>query len=189
MLGFISRLRLRANMVQEAAVEFPILGPQWRRPANWTQLPDPGDGTNLGLTIAGFGSAVPYLMGSNSNGNIVTEKAETLFNLPACYVAGQSITFRGIVKCVVVPNGGATLDLVARSDDKDQTLSADICATAAIAITSAYANADFTITPTGLSPGDSLYMELTSVANDTGGGGGNTKVRICRSAMLLDIKG
>ena len=49
------------------------------------------------------------------------------------------------------------------------TLGSDLVTTSAQTLTTAYANYDFVVTPTGLVAGDLLAINTTLVCNDTGG--------------------
>lgn len=122
-------------------------------------------GTNLLGLAAAAGSVVS---GSQTNNTSVNETASIVHILPADYVAGAPITVRARAKVSAARFVSAQVDLVAKKIT-DGVLGADICATAAQALTTNYTDFDFTITPTGLAAGDMLQLDFYLINNDTGG--------------------
>lgn len=130
-------------------------------------LPDSPNATDLGLSDTP-GAAV---LGTQTNGGSTasaTEKAAFLFNVPATYEPGAALTLRVRAKVSAARQVSATVDAVVKKLG-DAALGSDVCATAAQALTTSFANYDFTITPTGIAPGDVLYVELALATDDTGG--------------------
>lgn len=142
----------------------------------------------LGLTIGTHGSASPKLVGEAASGNSKTNKCRFQFPLPPEYVSGETITLRVRGKMTGDVQVAQTVDATCYKHDEAAGVGSDLCATAAQSLTTSAANYDFTITPTGLAAGDTLDIELTTVANDTGGTA-NKLAEIYRVALLLDIKG
>ena len=88
-----------------------------------------------------------------------------------------------------VASASATLDVQAYKADRESGVGADICATAAIDINStSWANRDFTITATSLSPGDVLDVRIAVAVVDSATG---TAVIASIGAieLLCDIRG
>lgn len=124
-------------------------------------------GTNL-LGLAD--TAGSPLLGSTTNGGStasVNESASFIHILGPDYVSGAAVTLRVRAKVSAARNVAQTVDAVVKQIG-DGTLGSDICATAAQAITTAYANYDFTITPTGLVAGDRLQVDVYLATDDTG---------------------
>jgi hypothetical protein len=142
----------------------------------------------FGLTVGTFGSASPILVGEAASAASVTNKCRCLTPLPVEYVAGQTVTLRVHARITGDVEVAQTIDVVVHKSDKEAGVSADLCATAAQTLTDAFADYDFTITPSGLAPGDMLDVELTGVANDTGGTA-NKLIEIGAVQRLCDVKG
>lgn len=126
--------------------------------------------TAFGLAGGTHGTGSPKLQGKAANADTTTSKGRFEFTLPPEYAAGGVITLRVHIRMSAAPAVSATLDAEVFKTDREAGAGSDICATAAQAITT-WADKDFTITPTGLAAGDTLDVELTTVVNDTGGGG------------------
>lgn len=143
----------------------------------------------FGLTVGTFGTNSPKIVGEAASGNSKTNKMRRQFALPVEYVAGGNVTVR--VKCqeaVAAAQVATSVDMSVYKADKAGGISADLCATNAQDVTNVAANADFSITPTGLSAGDLLDIEITIVTNDTGGTHG-TIATIFDTEILLDVQG
>lgn len=152
----------------DRAAEFPYRLTDLRKTSAMKDaLADAPDGTLLGLGDAA-GSAVT---GTTTNGGATAAESETasfIHCLSPDYVDGEAVTVRVRAKVSVARTVAATVDVVAK-EIGDGALGADICATAAQNLSTAYANYDFTITPTGLVAGDRLQIDLTLATDDTGG--------------------
>lgn len=116
------------------------------------------------------GTDAPTLQGVDFGGTTSDEKAAFEFVLPRTYRAGSTVTVRaraGIL--TTVADDSLTLDCECWKDAGDGSVGSDICATAAQDINSlTMANKDFTITPTGLAPGDKLIIRLSFAGTDAG---------------------
>jgi len=138
-----------------------------------TDLTDTANADDMGIITGTPGTDAPTLQGVDFGGTTSDEKCAFEVSLPADYVAGQPVTLR--VKATMlttVSDGTATVDAEAWETDGIGAVGADICATAAQSINSLTpANKDFTITPTGLAPGDRLIIRLSFAASDTGDAG------------------
>ncbi len=161
-----------------------------KRTGDLSDLPTAGDLTNLGRAAGAHGADSPSLESTTLNNNSFTEKARFPFAMPPEYVAGQAVTLRLHVYGPDV-QVSATIDVEAHVSGRQAagSASADICATAAQDIDNhAWANVDFAITPMTLIPGDLLDIEITVVADDTGGAVASP-VAIGDVQMLLAVKG
>lgn len=132
-----------------------------------TDLPDTPSADDLGLAEA-VGSAI---VGVETNGGgtaTSTGYALALIPIPADYIAGGTLTLRARAKVTNLSEVSEKIDCEVKKVG-DAAVGSDICATAEQDLTAAYANYDFTITPTGLTPGDILQVRLKLATNDTGG--------------------
>lgn len=140
---------------------------EFKSPAAWKDaLGDAPGSSILGLADAP-GSP---LLGNAANNTHPTDKAVALFTLPESYVAGSAVTVRIAAKLAGAVEVAGKVDLVAKKQGNG-ALGADICATAAQTVTGddTYANFDFVVTPTTLSPGDVLALEVNCDNDDTAG--------------------
>jgi hypothetical protein len=89
-----------------------------------------------------------------------------------------------------IADASCTVDLNVYHCDEDRTLQAlgDICATAAQSCNSlTYADLDFTITPTNLSPGDTLDVQLVVAGTDAGDAGADIRGVVGSTQLLCDV--
>jgi len=119
-----------------------------------------------------------------------TRYARIQVNLPPEYEAGQTVTLRFSAGMITtIADASATLDVECHLNDEDNTVSVDLCATAAQSINSvAFADKDFTITAATLSPGDVLDVRIAIAVTDAATA---TAVIGCVATMKLvcDTKG
>lgn len=149
-------------------------------------LGDSPDATALGLADAA-GSVVT---GTTTNGGVTASASETCafqVALPDNYTDGAAITLRVRAKVSATRQVSQTVDAVVKQVQADGTLGSDINATAAINLTTSYADHDFTITPTGLVAGDLLNVVLTLATDDTGGAPTNGFPTISRITLLPTV--
>lgn len=181
----------RANFTQDDAQPYPIDFTLLRVfDARQTNLPGTAAADDMALITGTPGTAAPTLQGVDFGGTSTDEKAAFTFALPPEYVAGETVTLRirGAM-LTTVSDGTATVDAQVYKRDADGAVGADICATAAQDINDLTpANVDFTITPTGLVPGDVLEVVLAFAGSDTGNAGVMIP-EISDVRFLLDIKG
>lgn len=110
------------------------------------------------------------LTGNAANANSKSDYAGFAFALPDNYVPGGAVTVRLTAKiATALAFASSKVDVEAKLVGSDGTLGSDICATAAQQVTTAYADYDFTITPTGLVAGDVLHFRVATLNDDTGG--------------------
>lgn len=141
----------------------------------------------MGLTPGTHGSAAPVLVGEAANNNSKTNRARFLIPLPETYEDGETVTLRFSAKVGGALAVAQTIDVTAHKLDGDATVGSDLCTTAAQTLTTSFADYDFTITPTGLVAGDVLDVEVTLVANDTGGSA-NQAASIGLATLLCDVR-
>ena len=182
----------RSLLVQEDLAEYVIPLEEFRTSGTLALL-GASAGTPagaFGLTPGTHGTASPIVKGEAASGNTKTDSMRKNITLPPEYVAGQTVQLVAIcAETVGAATVSTTIDCEAFKHDEDGTLTADLCATAAIDVDGATAAAKtFTITATALAPGDVLDVEFTGVTTDTGGTVG-TILEIYEVKLLLDIKG
>lgn len=119
------------------------------------------------ITLATFAG----LVSEAANSNAKADAALLEYVLPPNYVAGQNITVT--INTTITIGGGTlsvkTIGLNAYKAANAGTQGADICATTPITIPSNAATDNvFTITGTGLVPGDKLYLKPTLSLTETG---------------------
>jgi hypothetical protein len=142
----------------------------------------------MGLTVGTYGSATPLVVGEAASGNSKTDYCRFQFTLPGEYDAGETITLRVRAERTGALNVSGTIDASVYLSDGGGGLGSDLCATSVQTVTASFANYDFVVTPTGLVAGDTLDIQLTAVANDTGATN-NKLVAIGAVQVLLDVKG
>jgi hypothetical protein len=182
----------RAKLDQDEIQEYVVPWSSFRiHDAIESLLPQPPADDDLGWPATDtFGSVTPYLSTADAKATTVTAYARFQFYLPPEYDSGQTLTCRvrgGMV--TTVSDDTATVDVEVHKADRDGACGADICATAAQSINNlTAADKSFTITPTGLVPGDWLDVRITVAITD---GSTATAVigRVYEVAMLLDIRG
>lgn len=138
-----------------------------------TALPGTSVADDLGLYGGTFGTSAPLVRTYDAkNAGAVTLYARCLIPLPAEYDGGGTVTLRangGMV--TTVASTTATVDFEAYKLNKAGSIGSDLCATAAQSINSlTFAAKDFTVTPTGLNPGDILDVRVALAVNDTATG-------------------
>jgi len=115
----------------------------------------------------------PDLTGTNAQNNTKANNALFEFVLPDDYKAGTDIT--AYIGSGYSASGGttitATVDAVATLQGDTGTAAADICATAAQAISLTIAEKAFTITGTTLTPGARLMLKVTTSVQEAGNTG------------------
>jgi hypothetical protein len=147
----------------------------------------------LDLVGGTHGTNAPSLQTPDFGGNgaATAYYARGEFQLPAEYVAGQSVEIRihaGML--TTVADQSCTVDIEVYKSDEDETSTGDLCADAATTDNMnalVFADIDFTITPTTLSPGDLLAVRITVTADDDGDAG-VMKACIGSVQLLCDVR-
>lgn len=141
-----------------------------------------------GLSAGTFGSASPQLIGNACSGNTKTDICRFTWALPPEYVAAGDVKVRIHADITGDLQVSQKVDVVAHESDDESGVGADLCATAAQSVTTSWADYDFVITATGLVAGDLLDIEVSMLADDTGGTA-NKLIEIGAISILCDIKG
>lgn len=176
----------RDDLIQQASQVYKIPLTELRvHDAQQTNLPGTAASDDLAIIGGTYGSAAPTLQTSDLKNTSGTQYARFQFALPPEYDAGETITVRLNANAVTtVSSTTMTVDVVCHKNGAG----ADICTTTAEDVNSTdAANADFTITPTGLVAGDILDIRIAAAIADTATG---TAV-ICginSVSILLDVK-
>ena len=174
--GSLTPAIAKANILALAELQpYPIPLTDFRVwDAMQTVLPGTPATDDLGLVGGTFGTATPSLRSEDlKTAGATNKRARVLVQLPWDYQAGQSVTLRfkaGMI--TTVADTTATLDCEAfkLQDDPDDAIGSDLVSTAATTMNSlTFANIDFVVTPTGLSPGDILDVRITCAVNDAAG--------------------
>lgn len=156
-----------------------------------TVLPGTAATDDLALVGGTLGTNAPSIQaGDLKAAGATTRYARFVTYLPPEYVAGQTVLLRFAAGMITtIADASCTLDVECYKSDEDNTVSADLCATAATSINSVtFADKDFTITETNLLPGDMLDVRIAIACNDAGTG---TAVIPCVAAIkrVLDTQG
>lgn len=182
----------RSKLEQNTLVAFPVPFENLRvHDAMQTVLPGTSASDDLGLYGGTFGTSQPLVRTYDVKAaGAQALYARCLIPLPAEYDAGETITLRVYAGMVTtVADTSCTIDVQAYQVDKDNSISSDLCATAAQSMNSlTFAAKDFTITPTTLSRGDLLDVRFAVAVNDAATG---TAViaAIAGIDLLCDIRG
>lgn len=192
--GAISPKISKANILALAELQsFPIRLTEFRVwDAMDTLLPGTPSADDLGLVGGTFGTATPSIRSEDLKAAGATNKrARFLVQLPWEYVAGESVTLRFMAGMITTVAGtSATLDCEAYKlqDDPDDAIGSDLVSTSAQSMNSlTFANLDFVITPTALSPGDILDVRITAAVND-GASGTAVIAGITSAKLLADVR-
>lgn len=139
-----------------------------------TVLPGTPSSDDLGLVGGTFGTATPSLRSEDlKTAGATNKRARVLVQLPWDYQAGQSVTLRfkaGMITTVADTTATLDCEVYKLQDDPDDAIGSDLVSTAATTMNSlTFADIDFVVTPTGLSPGDILDVRITCAVNDAAG--------------------
>ena len=192
--GVISPPIAKASLLSLALLQpFPIPLTDFRVwDAMQTVLPGTPASDDLGLVGGTFGSATPSLRTQDLKAaGASNNRARVLVQLPWEYVAGQAVRLRFKAGMITTVAGtSATLDCEAfkQQGDPDDAIGSDLVSTSSQTINSlVFADIDFVLTPTSLSPGDILDVRITTAVND---GASATAViaGITSAKLLCDVR-
>lgn len=169
--GFLTSVQTRIQTIEAATGVQRLSLQDFKLPATLLQLAASPGSSILGLTSGTHGSASPVLTGNGANNNSKSDSARILVSLSPFYTAGATVTLRVRCKISAAAATAQTIDALVFKSDLAAGVSSDLCTTSAQTITTSYANYDFTIDPTTLSPADTLDVLITALSNDTGGSG------------------
>lgn len=174
--GTLSPAVAKASILALAELQpFPIPLTDFRV---WDALQTPLPGTpatdDLGLVGGTFGTATPSLRSEDLKTLGATSKrARVLVQLPWDYQAGQSITLRfksGMITTVADTTATLDCEVYKQQADPDDAIGSDLVSTAATTMNSTtFADIDFVVSPSGLSPGDVLDIRVTCAVSDAAG--------------------
>lgn len=156
-----------------------------------TDLPTTASSDDLGLIVGTFGTDAITVQTSDAKNTSVTQRARFTCALPHNYVAGQALSIAAWAGMkTTVASSSATIDFeVYAKNDSTGLVGSDLVTTSATSINSLTAAAkEFTITPTGLNPGDELDIRVTIAITDSAT---PTAVigRIMKLYLILNVKG
>ncbi len=146
---------------------------------------------DLAFTSGAFGTGTPYITTGDVKNTTITRYCRFMVQLPPEYVAGETIELRfSAGMLTTVASSVATIDCEAYKSNRDTTKTgSDLVSTAAQSINSlTFANKDFVVTSTSLSPGDWLDVRVTIAVTDSATATAVTAA-IGAEELLLDIKG
>lgn len=142
----------------------------------------------MGLTYGTHGTGSPKMVGESASGNSKTNTARTVRPLPAKYADGNTVTLQVHARITVDANTSQTLDAQVFESNGEGGVGSELYTGAALVLTTSWADYDFTINPAALIAGDPLDIELTGVADDTGGASGSV-IEIGDVIVLSDRRG
>lgn len=184
----------KANILSLAELQpFPIPLTDFRVfDALQTALPGTPATDDLGLVGGTFGTATPSLRTEDlKTAGATNNRARVLVQLPWDYVAGQSVTLRfksGMITTVADTSATLDCEVYKLQDDPDDAIGSDLVATSATTINSlVFANIDFALTATALSPGDVLDVRITTAVTD-GASGTAVIAGISSAKLLCDVR-
>lgn len=194
--GSLTPAIAKSNILELAELQaFTVPMSIWREHDDYATVLDgtPVAGAHLGLVGGTHGTNTPSLQTDDfgGNGGAASYYARGEIVLPWEYVAANTVNIRlhaGML--TTVASEACTVDLVVYKSDEDATPTAagDICATAAQDMNSlVFADLDFTITATTLSPGDLLDV-LIHVSADDDTDAGVMKGCIGSVQLLCDVR-
>lgn len=189
--GGITPVLARSSILSQVELQpFVIPLTQWRVwDAFQTNLPGTASSDDLALIGGTFGSASPSIRSVDFGGTSTTAYARAQIVLPWEYEAAQSVELRFHAGMLVVADAVCTLDCVCYKVDEEAGIGADLCADALQSINSAtFADIDFTITSSTLSPGDTLDVRIAVVGNDAGDASANITAVIGSTQLLCDVR-
>lgn len=184
--------RDRSDLIQENLAIYPFPLTELRVwDARQTLLPGTSAADDLGLYGGTFATNAIRIM----TYDVKTVGATNLYAagrlaLPVEYVAAETVQMRFSAGMVgAVADASCTLDLTMYAIDRVGAVGSDLCTTAAQSINSlTFADKDFTITASGLSPGDELEFRVDIAPNDAAGGS-SVQGAIAAIELLCDIRG
>ena len=170
--GSISPPMAKSNILALAELQpYNIPWTAWRTfDAMGTPLPSAGANDDLGLVGGTHGTNHVSIQAGDVGEASSVRYARAVIAMPWDYVAAQSATLRFYAGCLTAAaNTTCTLDIAAYIMDGDNTVGADVAAAAVANNMNSivFANVDFALTATNLSPGTELDVLLSITYNDS----------------------
>lgn len=167
----------RAAIVEETTAELaiPLIHARVHDDID-TILPETAASDDLGFIEGTFGTDALTLQTSDAKATTVTQYARfPNLIVPSDYSAAGTLKLRVQAGMITTASDGtATVDLQVYAQDGSGAVGSDLCTTAATSIntliSSAVTVADFTITSSGLAPGDILDVRATIAITDSATG-------------------
>ena len=135
-----------------------------------TLLPGTPGTDDLGLVGGTWGSETPSVRTQDCKTLTNTNRARVLIQLPWEYISGQAVRLRlkaGMITTVAGTTAIIDCEAFKLQADPDDSIGSDLVSTAATTMNSlTFADIDFVITATSLSPGDILDVRITTVITD-----------------------
>lgn len=188
--GSILPKRTKSSILQQRSIEpFNVPFENWRKYDSFGEvLPTASSGDDLGLAVGTHGTGAPNLITADGDNADTTWYARQSVRLPAEYVGGQTVQlslYAGMVGAV--SDTLATLDIQAIKCNREGGVSGvELYTGSAVSVNSlTFAEATFSLTPTTLSPGDLIDVQLAARIND-GGTGSSVQIRIGDVRLLVD---
>lgn len=192
--GSISPAKAKSAILELAELQaFTVPMSRWREHDDYATVLDgtPVAGNHLGCVGGTFATNAPSLQTDDFGGNAAASHyyARGEIVLPWNYEAANTVKIRihgGML--TTVASEACTVDLQVYKSDEDSTSTGDLCATAADDMnTLVFADMDFTITATTLSPGDVLDVQIDVSADD------NTNLGVMKACigsvqLLCDVR-
>jgi hypothetical protein len=153
-------------------------------------LPTAAAADDLAVIAGTWGTDTLHISAGDCKTITATRYGRFAFTLPVEYVAGQTVTVRlnsGML--TTAADGSCTLDVEAYKVGSAVVSGSDLVATAAVSMNSTtFANRDFVLTSSGLSPGDTIDVRIKIACVDTATATA-VKPTIASVKVLCDVKG
>jgi len=175
--GTVTPAIAKANVLALATAQlFPVPLTDFRVwDAMASLLPSAGANDDLGLVGGTFGTATPSLRTQDlKTAGASSNYARVLIQLPWEYVAGQAVKIRlkaGMITTVAGTSAFLDCEAFKLQGDPDDAIGSDLVSTSQTTINSlTFADIDFTVTPSSLSPGDILDVRIRTIVTDAASG-------------------
>ena len=192
--GSLTPAVAKANILALAELQaFPIPLTDFRVwDAMQTVLPGTPATDDLALIGGTFATATPSLRSEDLKTLGATNKlARVLVQLPWEYESGQSVSLRfkaGMITTAADTTATLDVEVYKLQADPDDAIGSDLVTTAATTMNSTtFADIDFALTASALSPGDILDVRITCAVND-GAGGTAVIAGITSAKLLADVR-
>ena len=180
----------RSSLEEESLIRYPIPLMLCRN-NDGTVIDATGGDTKFSIGIMGWGGSTLVLKGEQSQNETELTTLVSEFRVPAEYIASANVKL--IVHAFYDDSGGGTTPTCTIDAKVYELLDsgsggADLCASAAVALTTSFADKSFTITDAGLTAGDKLLILVQTSVQEAGNSGWLQSI-IGSMELQLDIKG
>ena len=181
----------RSSLEEESLIRYPIPLMLCRN-NDGTVIDATGGDTKFSIGIMGWGGSTLVLKGEQSQNETELTTLVSEFRVPAEYIASANVKL--IVHALYDDSGGGTTPTctidaeVYELLDSGSAAGPDLCASAAVALTTSFADKSFTITDAGLTAGDKLLILVQTSVQEAGNSGWLQSI-IGSMELQLDIKG